>query len=68
MTHPSLGKINLLGSALQHLSKTPATPQGHPPILGEHTFEILRNVLGMSQGDIQQLESDEVIKGPNSKV
>ena len=68
VTHPSLGNINLLGSALQHLSKTPATPQGHPPILGEHTFEILRNVLGMSQGDIQQLESDEEIKGPNSKV
>ena len=32
--HPNLGKIDLLGSALQHLSRTPAQPTSHPPLLG----------------------------------
>jgi len=62
--HPSLGKINLLGSALQHLSRTPAEPHGHPPILGEHTFEVMEKVLSMSKNEIKELVSAGVIKGP----
>lgn len=61
--HSSLGEIDLLGSALQHLSRTPATPQGHPPLLGEHTYEILEAVLGMSKEEIKKLSESEVIKG-----
>ncbi len=61
--HPSLGKIDLLGSALQHLSRTPASPQGHPPMLGEHTFDIMEEVLNMTKSQIAELVSDGVIKG-----
>ena len=61
--HSSLGKIDLLGSALQHLSRTPAEPQGHPPLLGEHTYEILETVLGMSKDEIKGLSESEIIKG-----
>ena len=61
--HPTLGNVQLLGSALQHLSRTPAIPQGHPPLLGEHTFQIMEKVLGMSSGEIENLVADEVIKG-----
>lgn len=61
--HPSLGTVKLLGSALQHLSRTPAQPQGHPPLLGEHTVEIMREVLGMTDEEINQLIDAEVIKG-----
>ena len=61
--HSSLGEIDLLGSALQHLSRTPATSQGHPPLLGEHTYEILEAVLGMSKEEIKKLSESEVIKG-----
>ena len=61
--HSSLGEIDLLGSALQHLSRTAATPQGHPPLLGEHTYEILEAVLGMSKEEIKKLSESEVIKG-----
>ena len=61
--HPSLGNIQLLGSALQHLSRTPASPQGHPPLLGEHTLEVMREVLDMPQDEIDKLLIDEVIKG-----
>jgi len=61
--HPTLGNVQLLGSALQHLSRTPATPQGHPPLLGEHTFQIMEKVLGMSSDEIEKLAADKVIKG-----
>ena len=61
--HPALGNIQLLGSALQHLSRTPASPQGHPPLLGEHTEEVLREALGMSESEIQTLVEDQVVKG-----
>ena len=61
--HPSLGKIDLLGSALQHLSRTPASPNGHPPMLGEHTFEVMGKVLGMTRSQIEELVSEGVIKG-----
>ena len=61
--HSSLGEIDLLGSALQHLSRTPAEPQGHPPLLGEHTYEILETVLGMSKDEIKELSESGIIKG-----
>jgi len=61
--HPTLGNIELLGSALQHLSRTPAEPQSHPPLLGEHTFEIMANVLKISESEIEDLVAKEVIKG-----
>ena len=61
--HSSLGEIDLLGSALQHLSRTPAEPQDHPPLLGEHTYEILETVLGMSKDEIKGLSESEIIKG-----
>ena len=61
--HPALGTIQLMGSALQHLSRTPATPQGHPPLLGEHTEEVLSEALGLSESEIQALIDDQVVKG-----
>ena len=61
--HPTLGSVPVLASALQHLSRTPAQPQGHPPLLGEHTEEVLRDDLGLSDDEIQALVADGVVKG-----
>src|SRR4029077_10043675 len=38
--HATLGEIQLVGSPV-HLSRTPVTHQAAPPILGEHTDEVL---------------------------
>ena len=61
--HPTLGGVNLLGSALQHLSRTPAAPQSHPPLLGEHTEEVLSEVLAVPDDEIRALIADGVVKG-----
>lgn len=61
--HPTLGSVPVLASALQHMSRTPAQAQGHPPLLGEHTEEVLRNDLGIPDDEIQTLIADGVVKG-----
>lgn len=38
--HTTLGEIRLVGSPI-HMSRTPVSHQGAPPILGEHTEEVL---------------------------
>ena len=63
VAHPALGAVNLLGSPLRNLSRTPAAPRSHPPLLGEHTEEILRDALGMADADIQALIADGVVRG-----
>ena len=61
--HPTLGSVPVLASALQHMSRTPAQAQGHPPLLGEHTEGVLRNDLGIPDDEIQTLIADGVVKG-----
>ena len=60
--HPTIGNLPLLASALQHLSRTPASPQGPPPLLGEHTNQVLSEDLGISEEEIAKLKEDGVIK------
>ena len=59
--HPTIGKLPLLASALQHMSRTPAAPQGPPPLLGEHTGQVLSEDLGISEEEIAELKEAGVI-------
>ena len=38
--HPKMGKMKLIGNAVD-MSRTPPTIESPPPVLGEHTEEIL---------------------------
>ena len=38
--HPKMGKVKLIGNAVD-MSRTPPTIESPPPVLGEHTEEIL---------------------------
>lgn len=42
--HPTAGKIKMIGSPLK-LSRTPVSYRHHPPTLGEHNDDILKNNL-----------------------
>ena len=57
--HPKMGKMRMLGSAIE-LSRTPPKIKSAPPILGEHTEEILRE-FGHDENTIGRLRSAGII-------
>ncbi|OLC73278.1 MAG: hypothetical protein AUH87_00300 [Deltaproteobacteria bacterium 13_1_40CM_4_54_4] len=57
--HPKMGKMRMLGSAIE-LSRTPPKIKSAPPILGEHTEEILRE-FAHDENTIGRLKSAGII-------
>ena len=60
MEHPKVGKFKLVGSPLK-LSQTPVQYRIPPPLLGEHTEEVLGNILGYDKETIARLKTGKVI-------
>ena len=57
--HPTIGRLKLVGSPL-HMSETPPSIDMPPPLLGQHTNEILEE-LGYSPEEIQALRNSGAI-------
>ena len=60
MDHPAAGKVKLVRSPMK-MSATPAMADLPPPMLGQHTDEVLRELLGRSDADIAALRAKGVI-------
>jgi crotonobetainyl-CoA:carnitine CoA-transferase CaiB-like acyl-CoA transferase len=62
MDHPlaGSGQVDLIGNPLK-LSQTPVSYRRAPPTLGQHTDEVLREVLDMDESRLARLKDDEVI-------
>ena len=60
MPHPTAGSMKLVASPMR-LSKTPVTMRMPPPLLGEHTEEILSATLHYTYEQIAQLRSKGII-------
>ncbi len=58
--HPTAGTIKMAGSPLK-LSRTPVRMDAPPPLLGQHTEEVLRQYLGVTSQDIQRLREEGAI-------
>ncbi len=58
--HPSAGVVQLLGFPYK-LSQTPAQVRRPPPMLGEHTKEVLVELLGYSTEDVAACEETGAI-------
>jgi len=58
--HPTAGKIKLAGIPVKY-SDTEAAVKRHPPLLGEHTVEVLSEVLGFDKEKIEDLRAREVL-------
>jgi crotonobetainyl-CoA:carnitine CoA-transferase CaiB-like acyl-CoA transferase len=60
MRHPEAGKIKQIGPVIK-FSGTPCVVESPPPLLGEHTEEVLRNVAGYSDEGLGRLRKAEAI-------
>jgi formyl-CoA transferase len=58
--HPKFGEAPIFASPLR-MSKTPVDQYKAPPMLGEHTDEVLRDVLGYSPERISALRQAKAI-------
>jgi crotonobetainyl-CoA:carnitine CoA-transferase CaiB-like acyl-CoA transferase len=57
--------VELVGSPL-HLSETPPTYHSAPPVLGQHTREVLAGILGLTPEAIKNLADRKIIQVPQS--
>jgi formyl-CoA transferase len=60
MDHPTIGKLPLVGSPLK-MSDTPVEYRLPPPLLGEHTKDVLKDVLGYDDARVQQLKNSGAV-------
>lgn len=60
MDHPSCGPIKLVNTPVKWSDSKPGVRMP-PPTLGQHTDEILSDMLGMSGSDIEELRGEGII-------
>ena len=60
MDHPRAGKVTIVGVPMR-LSKTPGEIRLPAPRLGEHTVEVMREFMGMSDARIDELREAGVL-------
>lgn len=58
--HPACGRIKMVNTPVKYSYSTPGI-RSPPPLLGQHTDEVLRQVVGSSDEEIKQLRSDGVV-------
>ena len=60
LPHPTAGKVKLVRNPIR-MSATPATSNKAPPLLGQHTDEVLGDVLGLGEAEIAALRGKGVV-------
>jgi succinate--hydroxymethylglutarate CoA-transferase len=60
VTHSTAGEVKMLGIPMK-FSGTPASVRTAPPTLGQHSDEILRDLLGYDAGRIARLRENEIV-------
>ena len=58
--HPTAGSVRMAGIPVK-FSVTPATVRLPPPLLGQHSGEVLESWLGISRDEIDELKRENVI-------
>jgi crotonobetainyl-CoA:carnitine CoA-transferase CaiB-like acyl-CoA transferase len=58
--HPELGRVKVVRSPMRFSASSLAEPN-HPPLLGEHTAEVLQQVLGLALAEIAALHREGVL-------
>lgn len=58
--HPSCGPMKLVNTPVKYSHSTPGI-RSAPPTLGQHTDEVLKDILGMDKGEIDYLRKEGVV-------
>ena len=58
--HPFCGPMKLVSSPVKFSDAEPSI-RSAPPTLGQHTDEVLTDMLGMGKGEIESLKSEGVV-------
>ena len=60
LEHPKAGRIKVTGVPIQ-LGKSPGSVRLPPPMLGQHTQEILTQLLGMPEKEVEELRTQGIV-------
>jgi crotonobetainyl-CoA:carnitine CoA-transferase CaiB-like acyl-CoA transferase len=60
MDHASAGPLDMVRSPIS-MSGTPTSVKTPPPLLGQHTAAVLKEILGLDDEEVRQLEAQRVI-------
>ncbi len=60
LTHPTAGKVASVANPIK-FSESPVTYDKAPPLLGQHTEQVLGELLELDAAQIDQLKSDSII-------
>ena len=58
--HPALGAEPIF-NLMWGLSKTPSAVRRHAPLMGEHNTTVLSGMLGLSEGELAELEERQIV-------
>jgi len=60
LPHPTAGHVRVPGSPLK-LSRTPVSYRSAPPLLGQHTHEVLQGMVALSDDELHDLQARRII-------
>ncbi|TVY85104.1 Succinate--hydroxymethylglutarate CoA-transferase, partial [Lachnellula suecica] len=61
MDHEFCGPIKMVNTPVKYSESKPSIRTA-PPMLGQHTDEVLKDILGMSESDIESLKSEGAVR------